>query len=151
MHIIYQEYEHPGQSSVLYLPMIDLYLGDKSCILSTLEFLHKQATTHGITPIVTFDQPLYWKVSEITVDTPQNSHVKEIVLLLGCFHMLMNLLGAIGSLMNGTGLKDILQVTYGENSVEHMMTGKAIQSAIRGHLLVDKCLSHMYDCVRLSW
>ena len=105
---------HAGQSSVLYLPMIDLYSGNKSCILSTLEFLHKQAATHGITPIITFDQPLYWKASEIIVDAPQNSHLKEIVLLLGCFHMQMNLLGAIGSLMNGTGLKDILQVIYGE-------------------------------------
>lgn len=143
MHIIHQGCEHPGLSSVVYLPMIDLYSGDKSCILSTLEFICKQATAHSITPIITFDQPLYWKASEIILDAPQNSHLKDIVLLLGCFHTLMNLLGAIGSLMNGTGLKDILQVIYGETPVVHMLTGKAVQRAIRGHLLIDKCLSHM--------
>ena len=143
MHIIQQGYEHPGQSSILYLPMIDLYSGDKRSILSTLEFIHKQAVKHGITPIMTFDQPLYWKVSEIILDAPQNSPLKEIILLLGSFHMLMNLLGAIGSLMNGTGLKEILHAVYGENPVEHMMTGKSVQRAVRGHLLMDKSLSHM--------
>ena len=52
----------------------------------------------------------------------------------------MNLLGAIGTLMEGTGLKNILETVYGENAVMHMMTGKAVQRALRGHLLVDKCL-----------
>ena len=55
----------------------------------------------------------------------------------------MNLLGAIGTLMDGTGLKDILGVVYGENSVAHMMTGKSVQRAFRGHLLADKCLNCM--------
>ena len=35
MHIIHQGLEHPGQSSVVFLPMIDLNSGDKMCILST--------------------------------------------------------------------------------------------------------------------
>jgi len=52
----------------------------------------------------------------------------------------MNLLGAIGTLMEGTGLKNILETVYGENAVVHMMTGKAVQRALRGHILVDKCL-----------
>ena len=53
----------------------------------------------------------------------------------------MNLLGAIGTLMEGTGLKNILETVYGENAVVHMMTGKAVQRALWGHLLVDKCLN----------
>ena len=59
--------------------------------------------------------------------------------MLGCFHTLMNLLGAIGTLMEGTGLSNILETVYGGNAVGHM-TGKAVQRALRGHLLVDKCL-----------
>ena len=61
--------------------------------------------------------------------------------MLGCFHTLMNLLGAIGTVMEATGLKNILETVYGENAVVHMMTGKAVQRALLGHLLVDKCLS----------
>ena len=45
--------------------------------------------------------------------------------------------------MDDTGLKDILGVVYGENSVIHMMTGKSVQRAFRGHLLVDRCLNRM--------
>ncbi len=59
MHIIYQEKAHPGQSSIRYLPMIDMYSGDKTCILSTLEFICDLASKHNLAPVVTFDQPLY--------------------------------------------------------------------------------------------
>ena len=143
MHMMHKGNEHPGQSSVRFLPMIDMYSGDKTCILSTLEFICGLASKHQFAPVVTFDQPLYWKAAEIIKDSPQCSHLKSIVLLLGGFHTFMNLLGAIGTLMEGTGLKDILGVVYGENSVTHMMSGKSVQRAFRGHLLVDKCLNHM--------
>ena len=150
MHIIHQGYNHPGQSSIMYLPMIDLYSGDKSCLLSTLEFVYKQAVKHGITPIITFDQPLYWKASEIIADAPQNSHLKEIVLLLGCFHILMNLLGAVGSLMNGTGLKDILQVVYGENSVDHNYDDREICTKSYPWSSAYRQITEPHNCFRSS-
>ena len=143
MHIIHQGYTHPGQSSIMYLPMIDMYSGDKSCILSTLEFLSNLASKHHVPPVITFDQPLYWKATEIINSATQSSHLRGIVLMLGSFHTFMNLLGAIGTLMEGTGLKSVLEMAYGENAVVHMMTGKSVQRAFRGHLLVDKCLHHM--------
>jgi len=104
--------------------MINMYSGDKSCIVSTLDFVCNNAMKHNLPTIVTFYQPLYWKAAEIIIDAPQSSHLKGIVLMLGCFHTLMNLLGAIGTLMEGTGLKNILETVYGENAVVHMMTGK---------------------------
>ena len=100
MHIIHQGQEHPGQSSVVFLPMIDLY----SCILSTLNFICDLAIKHHVPPIITFDQPLYWKAAEIIMDAPESSQLKSIVLMLGCFQTFMNLLGAIGTLMEGSGL-----------------------------------------------
>ena len=133
--------QHRGQSSVKFLAMINMYSGDKSCIVSTLDFVCIPAMKHNLPTIVTFDQPLYWKAAEIIIDAPQSSHLKGIVLMLECFHTLMNLLGAIGTLMEGTGLKNILETVYGENAVVHMMTGKAVQRTLRGHLLVDKCLN----------
>lgn len=143
MHIIHQGLDHPGQSSVVFLPMIDLYSGDKTCILSTLDFVCNLAAKHHAPPIITFDQPLYWKAAEIITDAPKGSHLKNTVLMLGTFHTFMNLLGAIGTLMEGTGLTDIMEVVYGENAVHHMMTGKSVQRAFRGHLLVDRCLNQM--------
>ena len=41
----------------------------------------------------------------------------------------MNVLGAIGTLMKGTGLTNILESVYEENTVVYMKTGKAVQRA----------------------
>ena len=35
VHTVHQGNEHPGQSFVVFLPIIDMYSGDKTCILST--------------------------------------------------------------------------------------------------------------------
>ena len=67
--------------------------------------------------------------------------IKDVVLLLVSFHTFMNLLGAIGTLMDGSGLKDVLKTIYGENAVVHMMSGEAVQRSFRGHLLVYQSLS----------
>ena len=72
---------------------------------------------------------------------PEDSPVQDVVLMLGSFHTLMNLLGAIGTLLNGSGIKEILGTIYGKNAVQHIMTGKAVQRAVRGHLLLDQCLT----------
>ena len=58
----------------------------------------------------------------------------------------MNVLGAIGTLMQGSGLTDTLETVYGDNAVKHMIGGKAVQRALRGHLLVEKCLNGMLVC-----
>ena len=55
----------------------------------------------------------------------------------------MNLLGAIGTLMDGSGLRNLLETVYGDKAVNHMLSGKAVQRAFRGHLLVDRCLNKM--------
>eukprot|EP00794_Sanderia_malayensis_P013319 gene13319-14691_t len=43
--------------------------------------------------------------------------------------------------MNGSRLKEALEVVYAESAVTHMLTGKAVQRAVRGHLLVDAALN----------
>lgn len=75
------------------------------------------------TAVITFDQPLYWKAAQIIQEGPSSSPLKTIVLMLGGFHTLMNLLGAIGSLMEGSVLNNIIKVVYGENAVDHMRCG----------------------------
>lgn len=143
MHFLHGENEHPGRSSVSFLPMIDMLSGDKTCIMSTLDFLYGLASKCNFAPIITFDQPLYWETAEKIHHSSTDSHLNAIVLLLGGFHTFMNLLGANGALMDGTGLKDILGVSYGENTIAHTLSGKSVQRAFRGHLLVDKCLNNL--------
>ena len=37
--------------------------------------------------------------------------------------------------MAGSGLRQLLAVVFAQNSVTHMLTGKAIARAVRGHFL----------------
>ena len=130
---------HPGKSSVVFMPMIDMKPTDPSCILSTMKFVAKEAKDYGHTPILTFDQPLYWKALEIQM-WEKDQEVNDIVLVLGQFHTSMSFLGSIGHLMSGSGLDAILKLVYADNVVPHMMNGKAVSRAIRGHLLVAASL-----------
>lgn len=70
--------------------------------------------------------------------------MKQIVLRLGGLHTEMSFLGSIGHLRRGSGLQELLEVIiYASNSVGHMLCGKAISRAVRGHLLVDAALNTM--------
>ena len=82
------------------------------------------------TRVLTFDQPLWLKATEII-------KVKsiKIVLILGGFHLMMSFLGSIGTLMKGSGFSEALQTVYGKNALEYMMSGKAVTRAVREHFL----------------
>lgn len=133
--------EHPGIATVLFLPMINMDPTNETCILSTLFFVTDHAKRYGHTPVLTFDQPLFSKALGIITNEPANSPLKEIVLRLGGLHTIMSFLGCIGFLMTGSGLHDILEIIYAGNAVKHMLSGKAIARAIRGHLILYSALS----------
>lgn len=134
---------HPGPSSVMFLPIIDLNPSDTTCVYSTLCYISSHAKRHNVVPIVTFDQPLWLKAQTIQESVSSDSDVKSIVIRLGGFHTQMSLLGAIGSIMAGSGLEEVLECVYANNTVGHMLSGKAIARAIRGHILVSGALNAM--------
>ena len=62
---------------------------------------------------------------------------------LGGFHTTMSFLGSIGKLMG-----ELLAEVYAENSVEHMLSGKAVSRSLRGHFLVGSSLKDLlFDLV----
>ena len=117
---------HPRRSFVLFLLMIDMSSSDLSCIFSTLNYIANHAHRHNIIPIVTFDQPLWWKALSIILSQPEGSPIRSVVLRLGAFHMEMSYLGSIGHLMSGTGLKEILELIYAPLAVQHILTGEIL-------------------------
>ena len=133
--------DHPGQSSVLLLPKIDLDPGNMSCVHSTLRFTCEHVARYNVTPIITFDQPLLWKSLQVIEGQPDNSPLRSIVLRLGGFHSETSFIGSIGHLMSGSGLHELLETIYANNAVTLMLTGKAVQRSFRGLLLVDSALS----------
>ena len=133
---------HQCKSSVMFLPMIDMNPSDVMCVSSTLHFVSEHAKQHSIAnPIVTFDQPLWLKAFNIIQMEPPNSDLRKIVVRLGAFHAEMSFLGSIGHLMAGSGLRELLELIYASNAVDHIMTGKAISRAVRAHLIVDATLN----------
>jgi len=49
-----------------------------------------------------------------------------VIVRLGAFHAEMSFLGSIDQLMVGSDLREVLELIYASNAVDHMMTGKAI-------------------------
>ena len=127
---------HPPKSKVYMLPVIDLKPTDENCMFSTLKYIENQARELNIPDAcVTFDQPLWLLASEI-IDAKN----LNIINRLGGFHLLMSFLGSIGNLMDSSGLNELFETCYGPNAVIHMMSGKAVSRAIRGHFLTEAAL-----------
>ncbi len=77
----------------------------------------------------------------IVTTEPEGSDLKGIVLRLGGFHTEMSFLGTLGHLKVSTRLQDLLELIYAPNAVVHMLSCKAIASAMRGHFIVDAALN----------
>ena len=76
---------HPGKSSVMFLPMIDRNPSDTTCVYSALKYIQEHAHCHNVIPIITFDQPLWWKALIIIVTESAGSELRSIVLRLEVF------------------------------------------------------------------
>ncbi|XP_028513958.1 uncharacterized protein LOC114574747 [Exaiptasia diaphana] len=59
----------------------------------------------------------------------------------GKSYNIMSFTGSIGHLMAGSGLREIIEIIYAPNAVDHVLSGKAISRAVRAHLIVDAVLN----------
>ena len=79
----------------------------------------------------------------ILASEPPESELHSLVVRLRGFHAEMSFLGCIGHVMSGSGLQELLEVVYSPNTVTHILSGKAVARAVRGHLLIDSALNAM--------
>ena len=86
-----------------------------------------------MTPIITFDQPLWLKAQTIIASEPSRSDLRSTVLTLKWVSL------AVWD-MAGTGLSDLLEALnwYASNAVGHILTGKAVARAVRAHFLLKQ-------------
>ena len=101
----------------------------------------------GGTESISCDKPIWLKAVEIVSSKKLNA-----VVLLGVFHCLMSFVGSAGASMEGSELEKPLQQVHGTNTVSHMMSGKAISKALRGHYLIDSALymTTLFDLLMLQ-
>ena len=67
-----------------------------------------------------YDHPLWWTSIIITENKPEPSNLHGIVLRLGEFHTLINLLEVVDCIMTGKSDSSLLALTYAENTVTHI-------------------------------
>lgn len=127
--------EHSPPSIVDMLPLIDLKSTDESCVYSLLLFICEQAKQLGVNPCVTLDQLLWLKAVQIAHE--QNL---DIVCRLVGFHTQCSFMGAIGNVMAGSGIEQILTLVYGAETVQHVLSGKAYARAVCAHCLLERAL-----------
>ena len=125
-----------------FLLILDVNPSDETCIYPTLFFVIKEGQRIGIvTPCITFDQPLWLKAMGIIKEKDLNT-----VCRLRGFHMLMSFLGSIGKLMIGSGLEEVFEEIYSEDTVKHIFSGKAVARALQAHMLTQSALiSHLLN------
>ena len=127
---------HSSPSTITMLPLIDMKPSDETCVYSTLLFVHSQARKVNMPSVcITLDQPLWLKAVEISRTSGLN-----VVVRLGSFHLLMSFLGSIGKVMLGSGFHELMELVYGADTVQHMLSGKAVARALRAHLLIQSAL-----------
>lgn len=123
-------------SRILYLPFINAPPNDYDIVYTALLSAVEKCKAVGQKAcIVTFDLPLYMKAHDIVHNAEPTSYVKDVVVRLGGFHLLMSFLGSIGYVMAASGLEDVFKVIYAANSVEKIMSGHVYSRAVRAHML----------------
>ncbi len=110
-------------------------------IYSTLAFVTEHTRHDDVSPIITFDQPLWWKALVIIRFELLVSDLRRIVLYLGGFPAEMSFLGCIGPMMASSGLHEVLELIYAPNAV--VLSGKAITRAVRAPFIFDAALNAM--------
>jgi hypothetical protein len=138
MQVIMQ-YTGPYEISHLEpLPFINTDPTNLSTIYTSLLFYQGECKKQGVdTCIVTFDETLFLKASEIV---SASDELNNVVRLCG-FHMLMSCMGAIGNIMTGSGLEELWNTGYAKASVAHMTTGHACSRALRARYLTQEALA----------
>ena len=127
------------EDDVTILPLIDLNPSDETTLYSCILFIEFQVEKLKLTEtMLTFGQPIYINSEE----TVRSKNIKSVVIRSGSFHTLMSAVGAIFSVMKGSGIDSALGCAYGPNTIIHMMSGKAIARALCGLFLLDAGLSH---------
>ena len=90
--------------------------------------------------VLTCDQAIYEIVLALQKKHPDK--YRQVIIRMGGFHIAMNFLGAIGHLMNETGLKDILTEAgvCQPGTAKKILGGKDYYAMIHAHSVVEQAV-----------
>lgn len=79
-----------------------------------MSFVSEESKKQNQSCIVTFDQPLFLKASEIVASADSQSEISKIFVRLGGFHVLISFMGSVGQIMKESGLESLWATVYGQ-------------------------------------
>ena len=121
------------KTQAVYLPLIDMPPSDPDTILTALHEAKRLTKERGQkNTIFTSDQQLYKVAVEMKWAHPDD--FSDVILRLGGMHTLMSFVGAVGTLMQGSGLSEVLESTFA--GVAKMLSGKKFPQNVRAMRLV---------------
>lgn len=131
------------QSAVIPLPFVNLQPSHPTSINTCLRFAAEECTKRQQKCIVTFDQPLFIKATDIVSQADETDVLSTVIVRLGGFHLLMSYMGAVAKIMGGSGMEEIWEKVFAKNSVVHMTNGHAYARALRAHSLSQAAIAHL--------
>lgn len=132
------------KSLIHYMPPINASVNELSTVKQILQ-VSQDATkeTGQSTTFVTFDLAVARKAYALIWQNPES--YKHVFVHLGVFHTMMSYLGAVGKLMKGSGLEEIV-IEAGlcaSGSLEKVLAGKHYNRAMRVHTHVLEALERL--------
>ena len=125
-------------TQTVYLPLMNMIPASATTMETSIKYSKLLSSQHGQPYcIYTSDQQLYRIAQTVLWNSPELT--KDFYLRLGGMHLLMSYVGSIGSLMAGSGLKEILEKAF--SGVPKMLTGKNFPQCVRAlRMVVEEIL-----------
>ena len=145
-NILTHDHKDVKKDTVAYLPTINAPATDLSTVNEILSQTMKIKSELNLDAIVcVFDQALYAKASEII--WKNSDMMKSIVIRMGVFHTILNLLGIIGKRFGDAGLRDVAVESglIAEGSINSVLDGRSYNRGVRLCKLVFEAF------MRLIW
>ena len=129
------------QPKHIYTPLTDMKPSDPDTILTaTVEAQRMTQITNQSITIFTVDQQLYRITVNVLWAYPEQ--FQNFTPRLGGMHMLMSFVGAVGTLMNNTGLEELMNSAFG--GVLKMLSGKKYPQNLRPlRMVVEELLRYI--------
>ncbi len=126
-------------SVVEYQPLINAKPSDPSTVLTSMLQAKQVADTHAQKYVVmTGDLQIYRVMVQITWDDLEI--FSSFFLRLGGMHLLMSFVGCMGTLLEDTGIEDIIDVAFSGRS--KIMSGKKFPDCIKAFSMVTEEVRH---------
>ena len=131
-----------SKTNLSYMPMIDNPPSSPATMMTAMLKAKEMCDKLGQTFVVlTADLQLY-KVA-VHLKWENRELFKNVHLRMGGMHLLMNYVGAIGNLMAGSGLEEVLSAAF--SGVAKMLSGKKFPQNVRAlRLLVEEILRPIF-------